>query len=308
MNGRTKTNPGDTEENQMDGSKKILVTGATGHQGGAIANELLGKQASIRVMTRHPESPKARALAARGAEVVAGDLDDAASVEKALHGVWGAFAVQNTWEAGVKKEEEQGKRFATLAKKAGVQHLVYSSVASAQRKTGIPHFDNKWRVEETIRGLGFPSTVILRPVFFMENFLLPSILPGIQQGTLAFGIEPDTVLQMIAVKDIGRHGARAFEQASELNGRAIDLAGDQLTMPEVVKVLSEASRQKVAFFRVPTAEIRKFSEDYAAMVEWFDRVGYDVDIEGLAKETGVRPTKFADWAKTIDWAEQPAAR
>ena len=292
----------------MDGTKKILVTGATGQQGGAIAHELLEKNASIRVLTRHPESPKAKALAARGAEVVSGDLDDAASIEQALKGVWGAFGVQNTWEAGVEKEEEQGKRFATLAKKANVQHLVYSSVGSAHRGTAIPHFENKWRVEETIRGLDFPSTVILRPVFFMENLLLPSILPGIQQGTLALGIEPETVLQMIAVKDIGRHGARAFEHAAELNGRAIDLAGDQRTMPEVAKVLSDATGQKVQFVRVPAAEIRKFSADYAAMVEWFDAVGYDVDIEALAKESGVRPTKFEDWVKKIDWAPQTATR
>src|SRR5438093_7159049 len=276
------------------GKGVIVVTGATGQQGGAVARELLARKHTVRAMTRKPDSDAAKALARKGAEIVKGDLNDAESLRRALQGAWGVFAVQNTWEAGVEGEEAQGKRIAELARKAGVQHYVYTSVGSAHRKTGIPHFDNKWRVEETVRGLGFPSTVILRPVFFMENFLLPSILPGIQQGTLAFGIEPDTVLQMIAVKDIGRHGARAFEQASELNGRAIDLAGDQLTMPEVAKVLSEASRQKVAFFRVPTAEIRKFSEDYSAMVEWFDQVGYDVDIEGLAKETAVRPTQGAD--------------
>ena len=88
------------------------------------------------------------------------------------------FAVQNTWEAGVAGEEEQGKRIATLAREAGVQHFVYTSVGSADRKTGIPHFDNKYRVEDTIRGLGFPSHVILRPVFFMENLISPWFLNG----------------------------------------------------------------------------------------------------------------------------------
>ena len=105
-----------------------------------------------------------------------GDLDDEASLRKALAGAWGVFAVQNTWEAGVEKEEEQGKRQARLAREAGVQHYVYSSVGSAHKNTGIPHFDNKWRIEETVRGLNFPSHVVLRPVFFMENLLAPGTL------------------------------------------------------------------------------------------------------------------------------------
>ena len=136
----------------IDKSNLILVTGATGQQGGAVARELLAKGAKVRAMTRHPESPKAIELKKLGAEIVQGDLDDAASLERALKGVWGAFAVQNTWEAGVEREEEQGKRFAELAKKAGVHHFVYASVQSADKKTGIPHFDNKARVEETVHG------------------------------------------------------------------------------------------------------------------------------------------------------------
>ena len=162
----------------MANERTILITGATGRQGGAVARALAGKGFKMRALTRKPESDAAKALAKTGAEVVHGDLDDAASLEKALRGVWGVFSVQNTWEAGVEKEEEQGKRLAKLAREAGVQHFVYSSVGSAHRKTGIPHFENKWRVEETVRGLGFPSYVILRPVFFMENLTSPWFLNG----------------------------------------------------------------------------------------------------------------------------------
>ena len=103
-------------------------------------------------MTRNPDGPAAKTLATMGAEVVPGDLDDAASLEHALEGAWGAYALQNTWEAGVEGEEEQGKRFAQLAAQAGIKHFVYASVASADQQTGIPHFDNKWRVEEVGRG------------------------------------------------------------------------------------------------------------------------------------------------------------
>lgn len=280
---------------------KILVTGATGSQGGALADQLLTHGYTIRVLTRNPESENAKALAARGAEVVRGDLDDAASVKKALAGVWGAYGVQNTWEAGVEKEEEQGKSFARLAKEAGVQHFVYSSVASAHRNTGIPHFDNKWRVEEVVRGAGFPSYTIIRPVFFMENLLGPWFKPMIAEGKLTVSIPPTTSLQMIAVEDIGKYLFQAFERHQELNGRAIDVAGDELTMPKTAEILSQVTGHKVSAEPAPLDEVRKFSEDFALMLEWFDRVGYDADIPGLASEFHLQPMKFADWAARQSW-------
>jgi len=290
------------------GKNLILVTGATGQQGGATARELLARGHKVRAMTRKPDSAPARALAKLGAEVVTGDLDDAASVERALAGAWGALAVQNTWEAGVEAEEQQGLRFAELARKSGVQHLVYASVASAQRNTGIPHFENKWRVEGRVRSLGFPSFTIFRPVFFMENLVSPWFLPGIQQGQLAVALQPTTVLQMIAVGDIGKYYLWGFENHAALNGRAIDIAGDQLTMPQTAEILTKASGSAVRFVPVPIEEVRKFSVDYALMLEWFDRVGYDVDIASTARESGVRPTTFAEWAATAQWAPAPAAR
>ena len=274
-------------------SRSILITGATGKQGGAVADQLAGTGFSLRAMTRKPDSPAARALAARGIAVVPGDLDDEASVRSALAGAWGAFAVQNTWEAGVEGEEAQGKRFVKLAKEAGVHHLVYSSVGSADRQTGIPHFENKWRIEETVRGLNFPSHVILRPVFFMENLVSPFILNG---DKLVSALDPTTVLQMIAVQDIGKYGARAFLDAEALNRREIDLAGDALTLTDAATQLGRALGRPLAYQPIPMAEVRKNSEDMALMLEWFERTGYDVDIPELEREFGIAPTRFAAWA------------
>ncbi len=279
----------------MANERTILITGATGKQGGATARALAGKGFKIRAMTRKPESDAARAIAKTGAEIVKGDLDDASSVKKALQGTWGVFAVQNSWEAGVEKEEEQGKRIAKLAREAGVEHYVYSSVGSAHRNTGIPHFENKWRVEKVVREMGFPSHVILRPVFFMENLLTPGFLNG---DNLYAALRPETVLQMIAVKDIGEYGARAFLDAAKLNGREIDLAGDALTMPRTASVLSEGLKRKISFVRLSIDEVRKSSEDYAIMLEWFDRVGYNADIAGLQREFGIKPTKLVEWIRT----------
>src|SRR2546425_1912360 len=260
------------------GRNLIVVTGATGKQGGATTRELLAKGHKVRAMTRKPDSPAAREISKLGAEIVAGDLDDAASLERSLAGAWGVFAVQNTWEAGVEREEEQGKRIAEIARRQGVQHYVYSSVASAHRNTGIPRFDNKWRVEEKVRALGLPSYTILRPVFFMENLLLPSFLQGIQQGKLLVALEPETVLQMIAVADIGKYGLWAFENHAALNGRAIDIARDRATMPATAEILSRGAQHEGKFVPGPIEEGRKVSMGTAPMLEWVDRVGYEAEI------------------------------
>jgi uncharacterized protein YbjT (DUF2867 family) len=286
----------------MADPKRVLVTGATGHQGGAVARELLARGYRVHAMTRKPEGEKAQELVRLGAKIEQGDLDDEASITRALRGAWGTFAVQNTWEAGVEREEVQGKRFAQAARDAGVQHFVYTSVASAHRKTGIPHFENKWRIEETVRGLGFPTSVVIRPVFFMENFLSPWFKPAIDQGKLMLAVRPDTVLQMIAVQDIGKYGLWAFDEHERLNGRGIDIAGDAHTLPEAARILSQAIGRPVEFVQQPIAEVRKFSEDYAIMLEWFDRAGYDADIEGIALESGIRPTSLAEWAAAADWS------
>ena len=275
-------------------SKTILITGATGNQGGATLHNLLGKGFTLRALTRKPESDKARALANNGVDVVQGDLNDPESLKKALAGAWGVYAVQNTWEAGVTAEEEQGKRIAELAKAAGVEHFVYASVGSAHRETGIPHFDNKSRVEDTVRSLGFPSRVILRPVFFMENLLSPWFLNG---DKLVSTLKPDTKLQMIAVEDIGTFGALAFTRAAELNGRELDLAGDSVTLPEAAATLSRALGRPLEYLQIPIGEVRKNSEDFALMLEWFDETGYNADIAGLEREFGLKLLNLEAWAR-----------
>lgn len=285
----------------------VLVSGATGRQGGAIARALLSRGWKVRAMTRKPLGEAAQQLRDLGAEVVKADMDDEASLRAALANAWGALSLQNSWEAGVEREEQEGKRFARVAKETGVQHFVYQSVGSAHRHTGIPHFESKWRIEETVRSLGFPSYVILRPVAFMENLLMPDTLTGIQNGVFAFGTRPDTRVQFIAVRDIGAYGLLAFERGAELNGRAIDIAGDELTGPEMAGILSDVTGRRVQFQQIPIEKIRAVSEDLALNVEWFDRVGYDVDIEKTSAEFGIAPTQFRAWAAEQRWSPREYA-
>jgi uncharacterized protein YbjT (DUF2867 family) len=278
----------------------ILVTGATGNQGGAIARQLLADGYQVRALTRNLQGDKAKALAALGARLVQGDLDNQASLERALDGAWGAYAVQSNQE-GVAREEEQGKRFAEIARETGIQHFVYSSVGSAQRSTGVPHFENKWRIERKIRSLGFPSYTILRPVFFMENFLSPWLKPGIMEGKLRLPLAPETGLQMIALEDIGKFGALAFKEHERMNGVEVDIAGDKRTMPETAQIISLAMDKKVVFEVVPIEGMKKMSEDLATMFQWFDRVGYDVDISAVEKNYGVKFRTLSEWANKVNW-------
>jgi Predicted nucleoside-diphosphate-sugar epimerases len=269
--------------------RTILVTGITGKQGGAVARALVGKGFKLRGLTRKPDSDPAKAMAQLGVEICQGDFDDLSSLTKAMTGCWGVYAVQNTWEAGVEKEETQGKAVAKLAKELGVQHFVYSSVGSAHKATGIPHFDNKHRIEETVRSLAFPSHAIIRPVFFMENLTTPWFLNG---DTLATAMKPDTKLQMIAVEDIGKIGAAAFILAPKT--MEIDIAGDAVSMAEVAAALSAKLGRTIEFKQLPIDAVRANSADFATMLEWFESTGYSADIPAVEKAHGAM-VKFSDW-------------
>lgn len=280
-------------------TKLILVTGATGQQGGAVAKTLVEKGQKIRVMTRNPE--KAAALAKAGAEVVKGDLTNQADVQSALRGVQGVFAMSTPFEAGMDAEVRQGTMLADAAKQAGVAHYVYTSVVSADRKTGIPHFETKWKVEQHIRQIGLPAT-ILRPAFFMENF--DTYFPPSKEGVLAVPLWPSMKLQMIALKDIGEFGAAAFLSPNKFLGQAIDLAGDELTMQEVAVHLSRTKGRQIQFQQIPDDQVEKLmGHDSALMFRWFNEVGYSVDIPALRQRYGIPLTSFADLIKTADWAK-----
>jgi uncharacterized protein YbjT (DUF2867 family) len=143
--------------------KPILVAGATGRQGGSVVGHLLERQLPVRALVLRPQSDRAKALAGQGVEIAQGDMDDLASLKKAMVGVHGVYSVQDFFAAGAAREVQQGKNMADAALDAGVEHFVFSSVGGAERKSGIPHFETKWEIEKHIRKLGLPATVF-RPV------------------------------------------------------------------------------------------------------------------------------------------------
>jgi uncharacterized protein YbjT (DUF2867 family) len=259
--------------------KTILVTGATGKQGGAVAKHLTSEGWHVRILTRDPKKPAAKRCREMGMEVMLGDLNDKNSVLKAADGVYGIYSVQSL-EQGVEVEARQGKTLADVAKNRGVRHFVYSSVGSANRNTKIPHFESKWQVEQHIGSLKIPAT-IFRPVWFMENFLMPQYRDSILKGTLSMPMKPKKTLQMIAVDNIGGFVAKAFETPDEFIGQAIDIAGDELTIPQVAQKLSDVIDHDVKFVEMPMREMRKASEEWAIMFQWFNDVGYKSDIPKL---------------------------
>jgi len=262
-----------------DRSGRILVTGATGTQGGATARALIEAGFSVRALTRDPAKPTAEELRRLGAEVVGGDLDDRHSVEKALEGVGGVFAMQQFWETGYDREIEQGTRLADAAKSAGVHHFVYSSVGSAHRNTGLSHFESKWKIENHIREIGLPHT-IFRPVWFMSNWEGPYFRPYILNGTLATPLSPTKRFQQVDVTDLGRFVVLALSDPEAWLGRSVDLAGDDQTVAEVAETFARVVGRPVHYHQIPWDEYRKMAGDeYHDMFRWFEDVGYDVDVE-----------------------------
>jgi uncharacterized protein YbjT (DUF2867 family) len=279
----------------------IVVTGATGRQGGAVARRLLADGWRVRAVTRDPHKESARALAVLGAEVVRTDLEDRSSLEAAFGGAYGVFAVQDFWTAGFDGEVRQGKAVADVAQAAGISHFVYSSVGGADRQTGLSHFESKWLVEQHIRNLGLPATIV-RPVFFMDNFLSDDFRSQIEGGVLRLALRPDRALQMIAVEDIGGIVALEFARPEESIGQAVEIAGDELTGPQMAEALSRVIGRAVTFVQMPLDELLRASVEYGQMFDWFNSHGYQADIE-LLRTVYPPLLRFEDWLAKAGWRE-----
>jgi uncharacterized protein YbjT (DUF2867 family) len=283
----------------------ILVCGATGKQGGAVARSLLDRGFRVRGLTRDPQKQEAQALAEQGAEVVQGDMEDRFAMDRVLEGAYGVFSVQNFWETGYDREVKQGKTVADAAKAAGVEHFVYSSVGSAHRQTGISHFESKWEIEKHLREIGLPYT-ILRPVFIMHNW--EWMREHILGGALAQPLDPDKPFQHVAVEDVGAFAAIAFEHPEEWIGREVDLGGDEQTMPEIAETFGRVIGREISYYQVPWDQFEEqMGEEVTVQYRWFNDVGYEADIAALRQEYP-ELTTFERYLRSHGWegADVPA--
>ena len=260
----------------------------------------------MRGLARNTDAPKARQLEAQGAEVAAGDFTDSESLVRAATGADAVFCMTTPLEHGVEGETEQGLTMLAAAGRAGVGHLIYSSVGGADQATGVPHFDSKHAVEQAIAQSAVPYTIIA-PAFFMDNLTSPWFAQGIADGKLAMAMPGTTPLQQIAVADIGAFAAAVIERRESVFGRRFDIAGDELSGDAAAEVLSEITDRTVAYAGFPPDAMRAQSEDMALMYEWFESTGYSADIDGLRREFPDVPWhRFAEWARQQEWEPAPA--
>lgn len=283
----------------------VLVTGATGRQGGAVIRHMLQSGWRLRALTRNPKSDAAQALVQKGVEVVGGDLEDSGSIARAAAGVYGIYSVQDFWAVGAKREVQQGKNLADAAKKVGVKHFVYSSVGGAERKTGIPHWESKWEIEKAIKELGLPATII-RPVAFMETYYIDQVEIGILKGKLTDPIRGDKPYQTIATDDIGAFVALAFDRPTEFIGKELEIAGSELTNREAAKVFSRVLGKPVKFQKLPLPLVRLvLGKEFYLMFRWFNEAGFAADIPALRRRyPEVQLHTLEEWLRAEGWQKR----
>jgi uncharacterized protein YbjT (DUF2867 family) len=273
--------------------RPILVLGATGGQGGAVAVALRDRGTPVRAMVRQPDKPSARRLADRGVDVVAGSLDDRAALGGAMRGVDAVFALTTPFETGVDAEVTQGSAIVTVALDAQVPHMVFSSVASADQQTGVPHFESKAIIENELVSSGLPYTIV-GPTYFFDNALGGD--NRIQAGILDLPLPPDRPLQQLARSDLGAFVANVLRDPQSYAGQRIDLASDAVTPQRMAEVLSEVLGRTVRHEQTLLDSIR--NPDMFAMWRFLNGPGYRVDVEALRDENpDIALTSFADWAR-----------
>ena len=283
--------------------KTILVTGATGQQGGAVAKHLMKDGWKVRALVRDPNAEKAQKLSKQGAELVKGDLFDKSTLDEAVKGAYGVFSVQNFWlpDVGFEGEITQGKLLADAAKEAGVEHFVYSSVGGAHRGEGQRHFGSKWRIEQYLDEIKIPHTVI-RPAAFMDNIEWKRV--QISHGEFpSWGIHTNKSTQLIAVDDIGSFAAIMFSDRSKYLGTTLEISGDELTETEQAAVLTKVIGRRVEVGSPEQIE-GESDEEHEAGMRFFNGEGYSANIVALRK-IHPRLKSLEDYLRASGWENLP---
>jgi uncharacterized protein YbjT (DUF2867 family) len=287
--------------NNMTG-KPILVAGATGRQGGSVVRHLLERQLTVRALVLNPRSDRATALADQGVEIVRGNMDDLASLKKAMVDVHGVYSVQDYFTVGAAREVKQGENMAAAARAAGVEHFVFSSVGGADRNSGVGHFETKTEIENHIRKLGLPATII-RPVGFMENYYIPPLEKHLVKGRLLTPIRADKPLETIAADDIGQFISLAFAQPERFIGLELEVAGSELTAPEAAEVFARVLGRRMTIHRLPIFMVRlNMGKEWAQMFKWLDKCGFQADVPALRRDyPEIALTSLEEWLIREGW-------
>ena len=298
----------------MDLHKPVLITAATGRQGGATARALLSKgDTRVRAMVRDLETPKARALADAGAELVVGDLDDPNSLRAACSGARAVFSMQSPIMSATgvdfSKERQQGENLVAAARAEGVGTFVHTATsgvgdhrqvegwADGRWKAQQEYWENKLATCDLVRGAGFESWTLLLPATFMDHPMLDPA--GFADGLrLVTVIRPDRLLPLIAPDDIGKAGAAAINDPGRFHGVTLQLAGDLLTLPQIVEILArrDAKNYVVQFASIEEAVAAGLHPGVAQGMTYIN-VAPVLARPELARAYGLEPVTFEVWAR-----------
>jgi uncharacterized protein YbjT (DUF2867 family) len=297
-------------------SKKVLVTGATGMQGGAVTQALLRGGHTVTALVRNPESIPARALARRGVALATGDLDEVATLEAASAGHDAVFSVQlfGADPADFDSEQRQARNLATAAKRAGVTQLIHTSVSGTGWRRCFPdyrqdelfraYWDNKEAAEDAVRQAGIDRWTIFKPAWYMDNVLpgkRPDIFPDLPEGKLVTATGPQTAMALINAEDLGAGVAAAVADPDTFHEAEIEFAGDVLTFREIAAIISEAANREITpVFHAPEAWEQVTGTPYADSRHWDDVVGYPARPHHAARY-GLNTTTMRQWAARQDW-------
>lgn len=282
--------------------KTILVTGATGRQGGAVVEHLLKNGFNVKALSRTPESVSAQVLISKGITVVKGDMSNLQSLKDVMKTCDGVFSIQNYFECGAEKEIAFGKNMADVAKHNNISHFVYGSVCNADSNTGVPHFESKHTIEKYIKSIGLPYTII-RPVKFMENYYIPQVFKGILGGKLFDSIQSGKKHQMIALDDIGKYVVEIFRSPEKYSGKTIEISGDELTNEEVANTMAHVLGKKVKFKRLPLFIVKLvMDKELYLMFNWFNKKGFTADNSIRKREfPSIKSTSLKEFLLKENW-------
>lgn len=288
----------------------VLVIGATGMQGGAVARRLLREGRAVTVLARNEESRRALLLQDLGAQVVRGDLEDGESLRRACHQASVVFSVLTTSPPDdVGREVRHAANVVRAAREGGVEQIIHSSVSATGWRAEHPevdplgterYWDDKEEAERLVREAGFESWLILKPAFYMDNLLKPKVrwmFPALARGEIHSASSASSVLAMVASEDLGNAAAAAVADPQRFHGREVELAGDALTFPQIAETLTEVTGCRVrASFGTPSEIEERLGSKllWAGTQVWLDDVGYPAR-PSHAEAFGLSTTTFRDW-------------
>lgn len=290
--------------------KLVLVTGATGIQGGAVANEALKQGFKVRILVRN--KAKAQELIKKGAVAVIGDFDDPDSLDNAMQNVDAVFSVPISGVDTVENDRERKQSSALIhsAVKNGVQQFVHTSVAATSRYKEFPkwgtgywfekYWTDKWDIEEAVRSAGFTEWTILKPAAMMENFTekVKAMYPKFIQREIRTATFPDTHIDHIAMTDVAKFAVAAFADPEKFNHHSIELAAESLSYSEIAATISAVTGKTLKVVTLsPDEALAEGMHIYSVRGdEWNNTIGYNVDID-LLKNYGIKLTSFKEFAE-----------